>query len=271
MRAPAASFALLLASAGTVLNAQRPADRFAPHSKCAPTYSLGAAVDSAALRAGVGTLVVRMRTFDGQAAVGQLKADVAPVDSVNPASVGTAFSRDTSSVRVFRNRPAGRYSFVARGIPYWPAYDTLDVRAGRTDTVDVSLESWEYGSRNWNNCRPHRFRAPGEPACVTDHYIAEQMLANARGMAYPPWDSVLGRPRFKSSDVSLVRDERTCERAAAAYGGDPPGDPARRVVVVRMGRDMFLVMDPFEPHAAGEWNVAIVYDREFRPIHHLLQ
>ena len=37
------------------------------------------------------------------------------------------------------------------------------------------------------------------------------------------------------------------------------------MIVVRLDR-LYLAYDPFEPLAAGEWNVHCIYDRSWRPV-----
>jgi len=59
----------------------------------------------------------------------------------------------------------------------------------------------------------------------------------------------------------IVRDERTCEKAGRLYGGAE--SPPRRVVVAAVGK-LFVVYDPFEPAAAGEFNIWMVFDDHWR-------
>ena len=114
------------------------------------------------------------------------------------------------------------------------------------------------------NCRPRGFRRPGESACATDAQEAERALGNARHYASPEGRRTFRLPAGDTLPAPVVvRDERVCERAGQAYGG--PGSPPRRVVVVAVG-GLFVVYDPYEPRAAGEWNVWLLFDRRWRPL-----
>lgn len=64
-----------------------------------------------------------------------------------------------------------------------------------------------------------------------------------------------------SSGVGIVDDERICERAARSYG--IRGDPPRRVVVAD-AVNFYVVYDPSEPVALGEYDQWLVLDRRFR-------
>jgi hypothetical protein len=121
--------------------------------------------------------------------------------------------------------------------------------------------------RNTYNCRPHRFRAAGESACVTDPVEQEAVLSRAKEFAGTGSLKDLGISAFDSSQVSLVRDEKTCLRAARVYGR--AADPPRKVVVVRVRR-LYLVYDPYEPVPAGEWNIWRIFDRRWRLLVNLL-
>jgi hypothetical protein len=93
------------------------------------------------------------------------------------------------------------------------------------------------------------------------------VLARAREFAGTKSLKALGISSFDSSRVLLVRREKTCRRAARLYG--EPNDPPRRVVVVRMG-PLYLVYDPYEPLAAGEWNIWRLFNRRWRPLFDLM-
>jgi hypothetical protein len=71
--------------------------------------------------------------------------------------------------------------------------------------------------------------------------------------------------RFKSVQVSLVRDQAVCDRAGRAYGQGK--GPARRVVVIKLGNAGYVVFDPFEPERAGEFETWMVFDRRWRLLH----
>ncbi len=44
----------------------------------------------------------------------------------------------------------------------------------------------------------------------------------------------------------------------------PPFRP-RRVIVIALGNG-YLVYDPFEPIAAGEWNLIVIYNKKFKAL-----
>ena len=70
-------------------------------------------------------------------------------------------------------------------------------------------------------------------------------------------------PAIDTTRITLVRDERVCERAGRAYGRSD--DPPRRVIVVAMGQ-LYLVYDPFEPVFGGEFDSRCIYDRSWRTV-----
>jgi hypothetical protein len=75
-----------------------------------------------------------------------------------------------------------------------------------------------------------------------------------------------GVATFDSAAVALVRDERTCARAAAAYAGvarDARGAAPVPVEVVRAGR-VYLVDRPRAPIRAGEFTIIGMLDLDFR-------
>lgn len=156
---------------------------------------------------------------------------------------------------------AGRYLLGTRAFGFEGRTDTVVVRPGGIDTVTVALEEYPDALRNRHNCRPRGFRRPGERACVTDQITTVLVLDRARDMASPRFRFGIGLPAGDSTDVHLVDDERICERAARVYGLDT-GPPRRVVVVDAVG--FYVVYDPAEPVALGEFNQWLVIDRRFR-------
>lgn len=246
--------------AGTRASTDTWESRFVAAAACRVRVSAGpSALDSA----GTGTLVVRVAAFDSTQFAGGAQVTLWPL-GVRPTPRGPAASPDTSAVRMFTGLRPGRYLLVSRRIGYYARTDTVTARPAATDTLGVSLEEFNDGYRNVHNCRPHRFRRAGELACVTDSVVTSAAIERAReygsargrrGLHLPAGDTLIA--------PILVRDERVCERAGRAYGGRD--SPPRRVVVVAIG-DLFFVYDPFEPIAAGEWNVTMLFDRRWRPL-----
>jgi hypothetical protein len=111
-------------------------------------------------------------------------------------------------------------------------------------------------------CRPPGYRRNGERACVTDQSLVEEEWEHAEWYAQPQKVEYKGVPRYWRRDIKLVTDESICVRAARAYG--QPGDPLRKVIVLRLGRVGFMVHDPFVPNSAGEFGFTEFFDRQFR-------
>lgn len=101
---------------------------------------------------------------------------------------------------------------------------------------------------------------------MTDPRLVEGELDYARRLASREDRTFSEIPPVHPSQVKLLTDEEVCERAGREYG--LPDDPPRRVVVIRLGR-LFMVYDPFEPEAAGEWDVRSIFDSEWKPVLHL--
>jgi hypothetical protein len=234
--------------------------RFVPAVGCRVRVSAGPPdLDSA----GTSTLVVRVAAFDSTQPTGGAQVTLWPL-GVRPTPNGPAASPDTRSVRIFRGLRPGRYVLVTRRFGYYGRTDTVTARPAGTDTLGVSLEAFDDGYRNVHNCRPHRFRHAGESACVTDSAVISAAVERAREYASAEARRGFHLPTGDTPPVPmLVRDERLCERAGRAYGGRD--SPPRRVVVVAIG-DRFLVYDPYEPIAAGEFNVRMLFDRRWRPL-----
>jgi hypothetical protein len=178
-----------------------------------------------------------------------------------------AGTRDTARFRVVEADTSGPHLLYLTGIGYSRFVDTVTPRIGYSDTIVVWLREVHDEYRNTYNCRPRGFRQAGESACVTDSTETEVVLARAREFAGEGSLKSVGIAPFDSSRVTLVRDEKTCRRAAQLYS--EPNDPPRRVVVVRMGRH-YLVYDPYEPLPAGEWDIWRVFDRRWRPVFDLM-
>jgi hypothetical protein len=215
------------------------------------------------LPAGLGTLAVRTMLFGTAKGVGHVSAILARLDSSSMPPRAIA-GIDSSSVLVFQQIPAGRYELKLRRIGLVARTDTVVVRSRAADTVTIALRDFQEDYWNTYNCRPRRFRHPGETACLDDAEETGWAVARVRALA----DSATLRlfpmiPKFDSSEVALITDEAVCERAARAYSN--PDDPPRRVIVVRMGQ-LFIVHDPHEPLRAGEWHLWRVFDRRWESI-----
>jgi hypothetical protein len=157
--------------------------------------------------------------------------------------------------------PAGPVAVVIRAIGFQPTFETIQVRTHAVDTVAIPLRSdVEYDIR----CSPPLFRRSGESPCVTDSAEVDATLELARRLADPTERVRPGLGQFTLAQVKLVRNESTCDRASRAYGGDK--NPPRRVIVVRLGKAGYVVIDPFEPLRAGEFETTMVYDRRWRPL-----
>ena len=234
-----------------------------PAAGCAVRVSAGGApkADRSEGAGGTGALVVRLTSFDSAQPVVGAQVVFTPLGVQVPAPVAAAYSSDTSVARTVAGLAAGRYAMLVRRLGYWPRTDTVAVRAGAMDTVDVATESFHDGFRNVHNCRPHGFRRAGELACVTDSEESESALDRARHFTTPASRRGFRLPPGDSAGATVVRDERLCERAGRAYGG--PGSPPRRVVVVAVG-GLYVVYDPYEPETAGEWDIWKVFDRRWR-------
>lgn len=129
--------------------------------------------------------------------------------------------------------------------------------------------------------------AAGQPrlarACRAADWYARALRANvaiimtADSLMAPPADTEfasrrarLGYPRARTTDVVLVRDERVCRAAAAAYAralAGPPRParpPSGQVYVVRVA-DTYTVLDPGYCYS-DRWctPVRVVFDRRWR-------
>jgi hypothetical protein len=235
--------------------------RYAHAAGCVMRVSLG---PTAPDPAGTGALVVRLTRFGAADPVRGAQITLVPLGAPAPAPAGPPYSSDSSAARTFPGLAPGRYTLGVRLLGLWPRTDTVTVRAGAVDTVDVAADDFDSGYRNVHNCRPRGFRRAGESACATDAEAAEQALDLARDYASPAGRRTFRLPAGDTVPApALVRDERVCERAGRAYGG--PESPPRRVAVVAVG-GLFVVYDPYEPRAAGEWNVWMVFDRRWRSL-----
>jgi hypothetical protein len=210
-----------------------------------------------------GSLVVRLTGFGSPAPLNHsaiVVAPIAPLDSARQPIVRREDSSDRPAPFEASLQP-GRYLLGARAFGYEGRSDSVVVRPGAIDTVILALEEYDDALRNRHNCRPRGFRRAGERACVTDQITTVLVLDRARDMASPRFRFGIGLPAGDSSDVRIVDDERVCERAARVYGLDT--GPPRRVVVVDAA-NFYVVYDPAEPVALGEYNEWLVIDRRFR-------
>ena len=231
--------------------------RYAAAAQCRPSISLGEA-RTPGDPARASTIVVRLATFGSSTVLAQGSVVLTPLEggaSVRP--VQTSERPPTFAASL----DAGRYALESRGFGFAMRTDSIVVRPGATDTVTVALEEYDDALRNRHDCRPRGFRRLGEPACVTDQITTVLVLDRARDMASPRFRFGLGLPAGDSSDVRIVDDERVCERAARMYGAR--GDPPRRVVVAD-AVNFYVVYDPAEPVALGEYNQWLLLDRRFR-------
>jgi hypothetical protein len=210
-----------------------------------------------------GSLVVRLTSFGSAALLDHsaiVVTPIAPLDSVRQPIVRREDASDRPAP-FEASLLAGRYLLGARAFGYEGRSDTVVVRPGATDTVILALEEYDDALRNRHNCRPRGFRHAGERACVTDQITTVLVLDRVRDMASPRFRFGIGLPAGDSSDVHIVDDEGVCERAARVYGLDT--GPPRRVVVVDAA-NFYVVYDPAEPVALGEYNEWLVIDRRFR-------
>ncbi len=243
--------------------AQDWAARFPPAPECSVVVPPRVNADVDSLPAGMATLAIRVVRFGRNAGIGHAAMILTSLDSssLRPRTLQGA---DSSSIQVVEDLPAGRYQLRVRRIGYNARTDTVVVRSRSADTITVALREFYTEYRNLWNCRPRRFRYPGESACVDDREETDFAVEYTRRLARPDHLKLFPQiPPFDSSDVAPVRDEQVCERAALAYG--EPGDPPRRVIVVRMGQ-LFMVIDPHEPLTAGEWDIWRVFNRRWESV-----
>ena len=232
-----------------------------PAEQCRASTRLGDVGRDAA--DSTGALVVRLTGFGSPTLVdhGQIVVTpLAPLDTARQPVLGREDATDRPAPFALSLRP-GRYLLAARAFGYEWRTDTVAVRPGASDTVEVALEEYTDALRNRHNCRPRGFRHAGERACVTDQITAVLVLDRARDMASPRFRFGIGLPKGDSTDVRIVDDERVCERAARLYGLD--SGPPRRVVVAD-AVSFYVVYDAAEPVTLGEFNQWLVIDRKFR-------
>lgn len=235
--------------------------RYEPAPQCRPETRRGSTRSDDTSHAG--SLVVRLTGFGSAALLDHsaiVVTPVAPLDSARQPVVRREDSSDRPAPFDLELRP-GRYVLGARAFGYERRSDTVAVRPGATDTVILALDQYDDALRNRHNCRPRGFRHAGERACVTDQITTVLVLDRVRDMASPRFRFGIGLPAGDSSDVRIVDDERICERAARVYGLDT--GPPRRVVVVD-ATNFYVVYDPAEPVALGEYNEWLVIDRRFK-------
>lgn len=228
---------------------------FPPDPRCRAVVSLDRAPRSSESR--MGGLVVLVRQFGSDAPFHGIGLQIRALSRDTLIS-GPVYLTTPEGRRMFDSLPPGRHALSTRAIGFWsPRLDTVDVRAGAVDTILIRLETFYEGYRNVYNCRPRRFRRAGETACLPDSEHAAILIQRAREMASDEQRRALKLPPFSEDDIALVRDEEVCERASRAYGR--PGDPPRRMIVVRMG-PLYMVYDPNEPRYAGEWDTISIFD-----------
>ena len=128
--------------------------------------------------------------------------------------VSVVAGRDTARYRVVEADAKGRHELSIGGIGYSRFVDTVTPRIGYSDTIVVWLRDSQEEYRNTYNCRPRGFRQPGEPSCVTEPEETEAVLMRAREFAGQGSLKSLGIAPFDSSRVTLIKDEKTCRRAA---------------------------------------------------------
>jgi hypothetical protein len=233
--------------------------RYAAAPGCGVRLAPGAAPSSGATRAGDTTIVVRLVAFGSRELLDFAHLSVEPLDGASRTGVRADSSGPVPAAFAFA-LPAGRYALLAQSFGYQARTDTVVARAGVTDTVTVALEEYEEALRNAHNCRPRGFRHPGERACVTDQISTVLVVDRARDFSSHRFRFGLGFPPGDSVDVTLVDDERICERAANIYGLEK--GPPRRVVVVEAG-NIYVVYDPAEPVVLGDLNQWLILDKRW--------
>jgi hypothetical protein len=235
--------------------------KYVPAEQCLASTRLGGVGGDAA--DSTGSLVVRLTGFGSPALVDHAQIVVTPLtplDTVRQPVLQREDATDRPAPFALSLTP-GHYLLAARAFGYEWRTDTVAVRPGASDTVEVALEEYTDALRNRHNCRPRGFRHAGERACVTDQITAVLVLDRARDMASPRFRFGIGLPKGDSTDVRIVDDERVCERAARLYGLD--SGPPRRVVVAD-AVSFYVVYDAAEPVTLGEFNQWLVIDRKFR-------
>jgi len=233
--------------------------RYAAAPGCGVRVSPGTAPSSGAMPSGSATIVVRLVAFGSRELLDFAHLTVEPLDGASRASARADSSGPVPATFAFA-LPAGRYALLAQSFGYQARTDTVAARAGATDTVTVALEEYEEALRNAHNCRPRGFRHPGERACVTDQISTVLVVDRARDFSSHRFRFGLGFPPGDSVHVSLVNDERICERAANIYGLEK--GPPRRVVVVEAG-NIYVVYDPAEPVVLGDLNQWLILDKRW--------
>jgi hypothetical protein len=256
----------LLASFQQPVLGQDWAARFPPAPECQPQLRRSSVLDSTLQLVGRARIIVIPRVLGTPDILSYLQAGLTPI-SHPPAKTPRRASRDTAQVRVVETDTTGPHVLSLGGIGYAGFADTLNPRIGYSDTIVVWLRHADDDYRNIYNCRPRGFRLAGEPACVTDTAETSALLDLALRYAQRTEQKTVRLAPFDSTQVAVIRNEKTCLRAAQLYGA--PGDPPRRVVVVRMG-PQYLVYDPYEPLPAGEWNIYRLFDRRWRPLFDIL-
>jgi hypothetical protein len=226
---------------------------------CGVHVAPGAMPSSVATLAGDATIVVRLVAFGSRDLLDFAHLSVEPLDGASRTGVRADSSGPVPAAFTFA-LPAGRYALLAQSFGYQARTDTVAARAGVTDTVVVALEEYEEALRNAHNCRPRGFRHPGERACVTDQISTVLVVDRARDFSSHRFRFGLGFPPGDSVHVSLVEDERICERAANIYGLEK--GPPRRVVVVEAG-NIYVVYDPAEPVVLGDLNQWLILDKRW--------
>jgi len=238
---------------------------YVPATECRPAVRLGA-VQGDAPADRPGAVVVRLTRFGSSALLDHADIAVTPL-APGDSSVRPVERRADEAMPFELALRPGSYQLGARAFGYEHRTDTVVVRAGAIDTVTLALDEYSDALRNRHNCRPRGFRHPGERACVTEQITTLLVLDRARDMASPGFRFGIGLPAGDSTAVHLVDDERVCERAARVYGLDT-GPPRRVVVVDAVG--FYVVYDPAEPVAFGEFNEWLVIDRRFRVLARLV-
>jgi hypothetical protein len=234
--------------------------RYAAAPECGVRVTPGGAPSSGATRAGDATLVVRLVAFGSRDLLDFAHLSAEPLDGASRTGVRADSSGPVPAAFAFA-LPAGRYALLAQSFGYQARTDTVVARPGVADTVVVALEEYEEALRNAHNCRPRGFRHPGERACVTDQISTVLVIDRARDFSSHRFRFGLGFPPGDSVHVSLVDDERICERAANIYGLEK--GPPRRVVVVEAG-NIYVVYDPAEPVLLGDLNQWLILDKRWR-------
>jgi hypothetical protein len=240
------------------LIAQKWLEEFRPDPRCAGIVSLSA-VEAGEAEATGGLVVRGIRLGTRETLNGTWVLIARAGDATGAYSLGSSGAPDSSGRHRFLRLPVGSVVVTISALGSNPNRQTLQVRSNAIDTVAIPIRE---AYKNDIRCSPPRFRRTGESACVTEPNEVEGTLLLAQGLVDQGERTRPGLGPFSLAQISLVRDEATCDRAGRGYGGGK--GPPRRVIVIRLGNAGYVVYDPFEPEIAGEFATTMVFDRRWR-------